>query len=93
MVWGDWVVQLVEVSSGRSWCLSGGDGHGGQSCVLFRLGRLLAGKDVLGGMVVRKVRLVGTVHLVDSLDGQCCKVGQVVGMLASSSEDDISNTG
>ena len=26
--WGDFVVQLVEVSSGRSWCLSGWDGHG-----------------------------------------------------------------
>ena len=51
--------------SGRSWCLSGWDGHGCQSCVLFRLGRLLTGHDVLDGMVVGKVRLVGAVHLVD----------------------------
>ena len=65
------VVQLVEVSSGRSWCLSGLDCHGCQSCVFLRVGRL-----------------VGAVHLVDWLD-----VGPVVGMLESSSQDDISNTG
>ena len=36
--WGDFVVQLVEVSSGRSWCLSGWDCHGCRSCVLLRAG-------------------------------------------------------
>ena len=35
----------------------------------------------------------GAVYLVDWLDGQCGQVGQVVGMLESSSQDDISNTG
>ena len=44
----------------------------------------------LDGKVVGKVRLVGAVYLVDWLDGQC---GQVVGMLESSSQDDILNTG
>ena len=47
----------------------------------------------LDGKVVGKVRLVGAVYLVDWLDGQCGQVGQVVGMLESSSQDDISNTG
>ena len=41
-------------------------------------------------MVVGKVRLVGAAYLVVWLDGQC---GQVVGMLESSSQDDISNSG
>ena len=82
---GDIVVQLVEVSSGRSWCLSGWDCHGCQSCVLFRVGRLVTGQYILDGKVVRKVRLVGAVYLVDWLDGQCGQVGQVVGMLESSS--------
>ena len=50
---------------------------------------LLTGQDVQDGMVVGKVRLVGAVHLVDQFDSQCGKVGQVVGMLASSSQDDI----
>ena len=40
-----------------------------------------------------KVRFVGAVYLVDWLDGQCGQVGQVVGMLESSSQYDISNTG
>ena len=48
---------------------------------------------ILDGKVVRKVRLVGAVYLVDCLDGQCGQVGQVVGMLQSSIQDDISNTG
>ena len=38
---------------------------------------------------VGKVRLVGAVLVLV----ECGKVGQVVGMLASSSQDDISNTG
>ena len=80
--WGDFVVQLVEVRSGRSWCLSGWDCHSCQSCVLLRVGRLVTGHW--------KVRLVGAVYLDDWLDGQC---GQVVGMLESSSQDDVSNTG
>ena len=91
--WGDFVVQLVEVSSGRSCCLSGWDCHGCQSCVLLRVGRLVTGQYILDGKVVGKVRLVGAVYLVDWLDGQCGQVGQVVGMLESSSQDDISNTG
>ena len=91
--WGDFVVQLVEVSSGQSWCLSGWDGHVCQSCVSLRVGRLVTGQYILDGKVVGKVRLVGAVYLVDWLDGQCGQVGQVVGMLESSSQDDISNTG
>ena len=67
--WGDFVVQLVEVSSGRSWCLSGWDCHGCQSCVLLRVGRLVTGQYILDGKVVGKVRLVGAVYLVDWLDG------------------------
>ena len=86
--WGDFVVQLVEVSSGRSWCLSGLDCHSCQSCVFLRVGRLVTGQYILDGKVVRKLRLVGAVYLVDWLD-----VGPVVGMLESSSQDDISNTG
>ena len=46
------------------------------------------GQYILDGKVVRKLRLVGAVYLVDWLD-----VGPVVGMLESSSQDDISNTG
>ena len=76
---------MVEVSSGRSWCLSGLDCHGCQSCVLLRVGRLVTGQYILDGKVVGKVRLVGAVYLVDWLDGQCGQVGQVVGMLESSS--------
>ena len=79
---------MVEVSSGRSWCLSGWDGHVCQSCVSLRVGRLVTDQYYLGGKVVEKVRLVGAVYLVDWLD-----VGPVVGMLESSSQDDISNTG
>ena len=86
--WGDFVVQLVEVSSERSWCLSGWDGHVCQSCVSLRVGRLVTDQYYLGGKVVEKVRLVGAVYLVDWLD-----VGPVVGMLDSSCQDDISNTG
>ena len=56
--------------SGRSWCLSGWDGHGCQSSILLRLGRLVTGQYVWGGKVVGKVRLVGAVLvLVDWLDG------------------------
>ena len=73
--------------------MSGWDGHGCQSCILLRLGKLVTGQDVWGGKVVGKVRLVGAVHLVDWLDGKCGQVGQVVGMLASSSQNDLSNTG
>ena len=47
--WGDFVVQLVEVSSGRSWCLSGWDCHGCQSCVLLRVVRLVTGQYILDG--------------------------------------------
>ena len=53
--------------------------------VLLRVGSLLTGQYVL----VRKVRLVGVVYLVDWLDVQCGQVGQVVGMLESSSQDDM----
>ena len=76
-----------------SWsrCLSGWDCHGCQSCVLLRVGRLVTGQYILDGKVVGKVRLVGAVYLVDWLDGQCGQVGQVVGMLESSGQDDISN--
>ena len=86
--WGDFVVQLVEVSSGRSWCLSGWDGHICQSCVSLRVGRLVTDQYYLGGKVVEKVRLVGAVYLVDWLD-----VGPVVEMLETRSQDDISNIG
>ena len=86
--WGDFVVQLVEVSSGRSWSLSGWDGHVCQSCVSLRVGRLVTDQYYLGGKVVEKVRLVGAVYLVDWLD-----VGPVVEMLETSSQDDISNIG
>ena len=91
--WGDFVVQLVEVSSGRSRRLSGWDCHGCQSCVLLRVVRLVTGQYILDGKVVGKVRLVGAVYLVVWLDGQCGQVGQVVGVLESSSQDDISNSG
>ena len=47
------------------------------------------GQYVLGGKVVEKVGLVGAIYLVDWLEGQCGQVGQVVGILASSSQDDI----
>ena len=56
--WGDFVVQLVEVSSGRSWCLSGLDCHGCQSCVFLRVGRLVTGQYSWDGKVVGKIRLV-----------------------------------
>ena len=68
--------------------MSGWDCHGCQSCVLLRVGRSVTGQYILDGKVVEKVRLVGAVYLADWLDGQC---GQVVGMLESSSQDDISN--
>ena len=82
--------QVVGVILLFSWsrCLSGWDCHGCQSCVLLRVGRLVTGQYILDGKVVGKVRLVGAVYLVDWLD-----VGPVVGMLESSSQDDISNTG
>ena len=73
--------------------MSGWDGHSCQSCVLLTVGRLVNVQYILDGKVVGKVRLVGAVYLVDWLDGQCGQVGQVVGMLDSSSQDDISNTG
>ena len=57
------------------------------------MGRLVTGQFVLGGKVVGKVRLVGAAYLVVWLDGQCGQVGQVVGMLELSSQDDISNSG
>ena len=69
------------------------DCHGCQSCVLLRAGRLVTGQYILGGKVFGKVRLVGAVYLADRLDGQCGQVGQVVGMVESSSQDDISNIG
>ena len=84
---------MVEVSSGRSWCLSGLDCHGCQSCVFLRVGRLVTGQYILDGKVVGKVRLVGAVYLVDWLDGQYGQVGQVVGMLESCCQDGTSNTG
>ena len=45
-------------------------GHGCQSCVLHRVGRWDTGQYVLDGKVLRKVRLVGAVNLVDWLDGR-----------------------
>ena len=51
------------------------DCHGCQSCVFLRVGRLVTGQYILDGKVVRKLRLVGAVYLVDWLD-----VGPVVGM-------------
>ena len=62
--WGDFVVKLVKVSSGRSWCLSGWDGHGCQSCVLLRVGRLVTGQYIWGGKVVGKIRLVGAIRVL-----------------------------
>ena len=91
--WGDFVVQLVEVSLGRSWCSSGWDGHVCQSCVSLRVGRLVTDQYYLGGKVVEKVRLVGAVYLVDWLDGQYGQVGQVFGILESCCQDGTSNTG
>ena len=73
--------------------MSGWDGHVCQSCVSLKVSRLVTDQYYLGGKVVEKVRLVGAVYLVDWLDGQYGQVGQVVGMLESSSQDDISNTG
>ena len=72
--------------------MSGWEGHGCQSCVLLRVGRLITGHCVLGGKVVGKVSLVQAVYLVDWLDGQCGQAGRVVGMCESSSQDDMSNT-
>ena len=69
-----------------SWCLSGLDCHGCQSCVFLRVGRLVTGQYILDGKVVRKLRLVGAVYLVDLLD-----VGPVVGILELSSQDDDEN--
>ena len=57
--WGDFVGQLVEVSSGQSWCLSGC-----QSCVLLRVGRLVTGQYIWGGNVVGKIRLVGAIRVL-----------------------------
>ena len=91
MGWGGQYGQVVGVIMLFNWCLSGWDGHGCQSCVLLRVGRLVTGQYILDGKVVGKVRLVGAVYLVDWLDGQCGQVGQVVGMLESSGQDDISN--
>ena len=54
---------------------------------------MVTGKYILDDKVVGKVRLVGAAYLVVWLDGQCGQVGQVIGMLESSSQDDISNTG
>ena len=68
--------------------MSGLDFHGCQSCVFLRVGRLVTGQYILDGKVVRKLRLVGAVYLVDWLD-----VGPVVEMLETSSQDDISNIG
>ena len=89
--WGYFVVQLVDFSSGRSWCLSGWDGHICQRCVSLRVGRLVTDQYYLGGKVVKKIRLVGAVYLVDWLDGQYGQVGQVVGMLESCCQDGTSN--
>ena len=64
--------------------MSGLDCHGCQSRVILRVGRLVTGQYILDGKVVRKVRLVGAVYLVDWLD-----VGPVIGILELSSQDDI----
>ena len=81
--WGDFVVQLVEVSSGRSWCLSGWDGHVCQSCVSLRVGRLVTDQYYLGGKVVEKVRLVGAVYLVDWSVWSSWSSGWDVGIMLS----------
>ena len=47
-----------------SWCLSGLDCHGCESCVFLRVGRLVTGQYILDGKVVGKVRLVGAVGIV-----------------------------
>ena len=47
-----------------NWCLSGWDGHGCQSCVLLRVGRLVTGKYIWDGKVVGKIRLVGAIHVL-----------------------------
>ena len=73
--------------------MSGWECHCCQSCVLLRVGRLVTGQYILDGKVVGKVRLVGAVYLGYCLDGQCGQVGQVVGMLDSSGQDDITNNG
>ena len=44
------------------------DCHGCQSCVFLRVGWLVTGQYILDGKVVRKLRLVGAVYLVDWLD-------------------------
>ena len=46
---------------------------------------MATGQYILDGKVVGKVRLIGAVYLLDWLDGQCGQVGQVVGMMESSS--------
>ena len=98
MGWAGQYGQVVGVILLISWSRAaqgdhGWDCHGCQSCVLLRVGRLVTGQYILDGKVVGKVRLVGAVYLVDWLDGQCGQVGQVVGMLDSSGQDDISNNG
>ena len=50
-------------------------------------------QSVATGQYILDGKRVGIVRLVDWLDGQCGQVGQVIGMLESSSQDDISNTG
>ena len=47
-----------------NWCLSGWDGHGCQSCVLLRVGRLDTGQYIWGGKVVGKIRLVGAIRVL-----------------------------
>ena len=51
--------QVVGVIMLCNWCLSGWDGHGCQSCVLLRVGRLVTGQYILDDKVVGKARLVG----------------------------------
>ena len=64
MGWGGQYGQVVGVIMLFNWCLSGWDGHGCQSCVLLRVGRLVTGKYIWGGKVVGKIRLVGAIRVL-----------------------------
>ena len=64
MGWGGQYGQVVGVIMLFIWCLSGWDGHGCQSCVLLRVGRLVTGQYIWGGKVVGKIRLVGAIRVL-----------------------------
>ena len=63
----DWIGEiliLVSKSLPLTSGLSGWDGHGCQSCVLLRVGRLVTGQYIWGGKVVGKIRLVGAIRVL-----------------------------